>query len=435
MSRSRLEQRHIRERRARRRRARVDAGDDARVRQGDVPAASGRTRRRARAATRRRHRQTLPGGGQTIARATRVRQPGGLLSQVIARRPPTRGRDRSRSRDGDHERTEKKLALLLEVSKGLSRAVDVDTLLDKIVELVFQILDVDRVAIMLVDDDGGRWCRKISRDRRGVIAARAVPQSIARKVVDEKVAILSDNAPRGHSASPASRSSCRACGRPCARRSSEARTRAGRAVRRQPDDDAPLQRRGSRVPRGVLEHRRGGASRTASSPSASAARRWCASNFERYFAPAAGRADRRARADAAQARAATSAPWPCCSATSAASRRSRETMKPDDVARLLSEYFTVMVEMRVPPRRHARQVHRRRGHGAVGRADRRPRRCRSRDGRGARHDARARDAQRAVAQRRAARAADRHRAQLRRELRRQHRLRAAPRVHGHRRCR
>ncbi|HEY7861840.1 MAG TPA: adenylate/guanylate cyclase domain-containing protein, partial [Gemmatimonadaceae bacterium] len=91
-------------------------------------------------------------------------------------------------------RTEKKLALLLEVSKGLSRAVDVNALLDKITELVFQILDVDRVAIELIDASGAR-VPTIARDRQGPVTGKAVPQSIARMVVDEKVAVLSDNAP------------------------------------------------------------------------------------------------------------------------------------------------------------------------------------------------------------------------------------------------
>ena len=39
--------------------------------------------------------------------------------------------------------------MLLEVSKGLTRAADVDALLDKIAQLRVQILEVDRVAILL----------------------------------------------------------------------------------------------------------------------------------------------------------------------------------------------------------------------------------------------------------------------------------------------
>ncbi len=91
------------------------------------------------------------------------------------------------------DKNQQKLATLLEVSKGLTRAVDVDTILDKIVGYAYQTLEVDFVAILLVDAQG-ELQPKISRDKRGGDAPRAVPQSIARKAVAEKVALLSDNA-------------------------------------------------------------------------------------------------------------------------------------------------------------------------------------------------------------------------------------------------
>ncbi|MDB4888028.1 MAG: adenylyl cyclase class-3/4/guanylyl cyclase [Gemmatimonadetes bacterium] len=91
------------------------------------------------------------------------------------------------------DKNQQKLAILLEVSKGLSRAVDVDTILDKIVGFAYQTLEVDRVAILLVDEHGD-LTPKISRDKRGGDVPRSVPQSIARKAVEEKVALLSDNA-------------------------------------------------------------------------------------------------------------------------------------------------------------------------------------------------------------------------------------------------
>jgi adenylate cyclase len=91
------------------------------------------------------------------------------------------------------DKNQQKLAILLEVSKGLSRAVDVDTILDKIVGFAYQTLEVDRVAILLCDQ-AGLLVPKISRDKRGGDVPRSVPQSIARKAVEEKVALLSDNA-------------------------------------------------------------------------------------------------------------------------------------------------------------------------------------------------------------------------------------------------
>src|SRR5690349_128264 len=94
----------------------------------------------------------------------------------------------------DEQRVRQKLALLLEVSKALTRAPDVATLLEKISEIVFQILDVDRFAILLLDESQD-LIPSIARDRAGASLGRTVPLSIARKAIEEKVAILSDNAP------------------------------------------------------------------------------------------------------------------------------------------------------------------------------------------------------------------------------------------------
>jgi transcriptional regulator with GAF, ATPase, and Fis domain len=108
--------------------------------------------------------------------------PGGLTRAVVSplSAPPS-------------DKSQQKLATLLEVSKGLTRAVDVDTILDKIVGYAYQTLEVDRVAILLLDEND-ELVPKISRDQRGDDARRAVPQSIARKAVLEKVALLTDNA-------------------------------------------------------------------------------------------------------------------------------------------------------------------------------------------------------------------------------------------------
>jgi adenylate cyclase len=108
--------------------------------------------------------------------------PGGLTRAVVSplSAPPS-------------DNTQQKLATLLEVSKGLTRAVDVDTILNKIVAYAYQTLEVDRVAILLLDERG-ELVPKISRDKRGGDTPRAVPQSIALKAVEEKVALLSDDA-------------------------------------------------------------------------------------------------------------------------------------------------------------------------------------------------------------------------------------------------
>jgi adenylate cyclase len=90
-------------------------------------------------------------------------------------------------------RTQQKLEKLVDVSKELTRAVNVEALLERITEHASKILDIDRVSILLLDEHGD-LIPKISRDKQGSDAGRTVPQSIARRVVDEQLAILSDNA-------------------------------------------------------------------------------------------------------------------------------------------------------------------------------------------------------------------------------------------------
>jgi adenylate cyclase len=126
--------------------------------------------------------------GATIVRQLPVRDPastlpGRLWTPAVANTQVPSEIDKSRE----------KLAKLLEVSKGLGRATDLDSLLNKIVDYAYQILEVDRVAILLSDDDG-ELTPKIARDKRGGDSTRAVPQSIARTALKDKVAILSDNA-------------------------------------------------------------------------------------------------------------------------------------------------------------------------------------------------------------------------------------------------
>jgi adenylate cyclase len=92
------------------------------------------------------------------------------------------------------ERREKKLSLLLEISKELSKQQELDRLLDKVVDFTFQIMNVDRVSILLLEPTTNELLPRVSKGRTGGSgAAKHVPQSIARKAVEERVAILSDN--------------------------------------------------------------------------------------------------------------------------------------------------------------------------------------------------------------------------------------------------
>lgn len=93
------------------------------------------------------------------------------------------------------ERDRTRLELLLELSKALTGTLDVDGLLERVAEYVFRLVDVDRLSILLVDESGDLVPR-LARDRSGHEIARAVPLSIARTVIADKVAILSANAPQ-----------------------------------------------------------------------------------------------------------------------------------------------------------------------------------------------------------------------------------------------
>jgi adenylate cyclase len=95
--------------------------------------------------------------------------------------------------NSDYEKVVQKLGSLLEVAKELGGQTDLDPMLDNIVRKAYDILTVDRVAIQLMDDTG-TLVTKIARDKRGHDQQRAVPQSIARAAVAEKSAILSNDA-------------------------------------------------------------------------------------------------------------------------------------------------------------------------------------------------------------------------------------------------
>ena len=339
-----------------------------------------------------------PAADATVVRQRAFNSADGRLSSVFRAASLAEARVDHSSLDGA-ARTEKKLALLLEVSKGLSRAVDVNALLDKITELVFQILDVDRVAIELIERAAlaSPPSRATARDPS---SGKAVPQSIARMVVDEKVAVLSDNAPQDQRFGGQSILMQSVRSAMCAPLIGTEDVVQGvlyvdniTTTHRFGDEDLEFLTAFSNIAAVALEN-----SRFAERIRHETMVR---GNFERFFAP-------RLAAQIAG------------SAASAQARRRQEhgggavqrhprlhgALRNDDARRrgdAVERVFHRDGGDRVPSWRDARQVHRRRGDGAVGRADRRTGRRRSRDGRGARHDARARDAQRTLGRRRAGR--------------------------------
>jgi adenylate cyclase len=96
------------------------------------------------------------------------------------------------------ERRARAMALLLEISKELSRQQDVDMLLQKVVDITFEVMSVDRVSILMVEAASGELIPRISQNRlsdaQGGGGSRHVPRSIAQRAVEERLAILTDNA-------------------------------------------------------------------------------------------------------------------------------------------------------------------------------------------------------------------------------------------------
>jgi len=132
--------------------------------------------------------------GSTILRQLPVTNSGGVPAIVLDN--PAGPSHLRVSAPSLEERRQKKLELLLEISKELSRQQELDRLLDKVVDFTFQIMNVDRVSILLLEEATGELVPKISKGRTAQSAAsKHVPQSIARRVVEERVAILSDNTP------------------------------------------------------------------------------------------------------------------------------------------------------------------------------------------------------------------------------------------------
>src|SRR5512140_412693 len=123
--------------------------------------------------------------------------PGGAIVRQIPR-TPAKGLEESgklheaMAAADPAEKDRQKLAILLEVSKGLTKVADTDALLGKVADFVFQILEADRCAILL--REGEQMVQKVARDKRSAAVAYQVPQSIVGIVVGDKVAVLSDNA-------------------------------------------------------------------------------------------------------------------------------------------------------------------------------------------------------------------------------------------------
>jgi adenylate cyclase len=93
----------------------------------------------------------------TIIRQLPVDEGPDSLEQQVARLSGEMERDASQQKETS------KLSLLLDISKELAKQQDVDRLLDKVVDITFQVMSVDRVSILMVAWTGCpfSWSRQV----------------------------------------------------------------------------------------------------------------------------------------------------------------------------------------------------------------------------------------------------------------------------------
>src|ERR1043166_3858873 len=133
-----------------------------------------------------------PPAGATIVRSIKGTGFGLSTPELEALKSPSTG-EQAKEAVSAFEKLRDKLKSLLDVSQQLGKVTRLDDLFGEIVKRAQETLMVDRVAIMLLDEKGELTVKK-AEDKRGADQTRAVPQSIARQAVQDKSAILSDNA-------------------------------------------------------------------------------------------------------------------------------------------------------------------------------------------------------------------------------------------------
>jgi adenylate cyclase len=146
-----------------------------------------------------------PGEGSldaTILRQVPVRGPADIAAQLSDNPLGSSVLRIGGASQGD--RQVRKLALILDIAKELSQQPEVDLLLDRVVGLTFQVMNVDRVAILMPEPGGPGgpdgdlaprvWRSRVGSAVEGQAASWRVPRSIVRRVVADRVAVLIENA-------------------------------------------------------------------------------------------------------------------------------------------------------------------------------------------------------------------------------------------------
>lgn len=87
----------------------------------------------------------------------------------------------------------RRLAALVSIAQRLGRLGDLDALLERIVDDLFEAFPADRVAVLLPTADGS-FDTRVARDRQGESVVRPVPRAIAQGVAERQVALLTHDA-------------------------------------------------------------------------------------------------------------------------------------------------------------------------------------------------------------------------------------------------
>jgi len=133
----------------------------------------------------------MGGAGSLIVRELEV---SGRAAGVTSRDGPPAGQLRV-SAPSAEARQAIKLSMLLDVSQKLAGELDLDRLLRTVADMTFEVMEVDRVTIVLRDEDTGELIPTISRTKLGEVQPQRIPRSIADKVIKEGVAVVSHNIP------------------------------------------------------------------------------------------------------------------------------------------------------------------------------------------------------------------------------------------------
>lgn len=135
----------------------------------------------------------VPQSGAPLPEGTIVRSLDEVKKMLSAAQEAPAPKANSEAEVGRLARTSRILAVLAEVSSTLLSAESLDQVLQKILEVTFQHLPVQRGVVLLASPEGELLPRAIKQAGKGEEAIQ-ISQTIARKAFEERVAILTQDA-------------------------------------------------------------------------------------------------------------------------------------------------------------------------------------------------------------------------------------------------